>query len=71
MLGATGGAEAIASVVAMQDSFVPPTINYLEKDEDCDLDYTPGKAVEAELKYVLSTSLGFGGHNGCIAFKKI
>jgi len=71
MLGATGGAEAIASVIAMQDSFVPPTINYLEKDEDCDLDYTPGKAVEAELKYVLSTSLGFGGHNGCIAFKKI
>ena len=71
MLGATGAAEAIASVIALQDGIVPPTINYLEKDEECDLDYTPGTAVEADLKYALSTSLGFGGHNGCIAFKKI
>lgn len=70
MLGATGAAEAMASILAMKNSLVPPTIHYEEKDPACDLNYTPNKAVEAEIKYVISTSLGFGGHNGCIAFKK-
>ena len=70
MMGATGAVEAIASVLALKNGIVPPTINYKEKDEECDLDYTPNKAVEADIDYALSTSLGFGGHNACIAFKK-
>lgn len=71
MLGATGAAEAIASVMAVREGVVPPTINYTEKDDNCDLNYTPGEAVEADLKCAVSTSLGFGGHNACIVFKKI
>ena len=70
MMGATGAVEAIASVLALQNGIVPPTINYKEKDEECDLDYTPNKALATDLKYAMSTSLGFGGHNACIAFKK-
>ncbi len=70
MLGATGAAEAMASVLAMKNGIVPPTIHYEEKDPDCDLNYTPNEAVQAEIEFVMSTSLGFGGHNGCIAFKK-
>ena len=71
MLGAAGGIEAIASILALDEGVVPPTVNYRVKDEECDLDITPNTAVEAELKFALSTSLGFGGHNGCIAFRKI
>lgn len=71
MMGATGAVEAIASVLALSDGVVPPTINYKEKDEECDLDYTPNVAKEVDLKFALSTSLGFGGHNACIAFKKV
>ncbi len=71
MLGAAGGIEAIASVLALYEGIVPPTINYRVKDEECDLDVTPNEAVSAQLKFALSTSLGFGGHNGCLAFKKI
>ncbi len=70
MLGATGAAEAMASILAMKNSLIPPTIHYEEKDPECDLDYTPNQAVKAEINYVMSTSLGFGGHNGCIAFRK-
>lgn len=70
MLGATGAAEAIAGVLAMNDNVVPPTINLNEPDPELDLDYTPNKAVEADIKYVISTSLGFGGHNGCLVFSK-
>ena len=71
MLGAAGGIEAMASVLALHDGVIPPTINYRVKDEECDLDITPNTAVEANIEYALSTSLGFGGHNGCLAFKKI
>ncbi len=71
MMGATGAVEAIASVLALSEGIVPPTINYKEKDEECDLDYTPNVAKKADLKFALSTSLGFGGHNACIAFKKV
>ena len=71
MMGATGAVEALVSVLALENGVVPPTINYVEKDEECDLDYTPNKAVRADLKYAISTSLGFGGHNACIAFKKV
>ena len=71
MLGAAGGIEAIASVLALHEGVVPPTINYKVKDEECDLDITPNEAVSAPLKFALSTSLGFGGHNGCLAFRKL
>lgn len=70
MMGATGAVEAIASVLALKEGIIPPTINYKEKDEECDLDYTVNKAVKADPQYAISTSLGFGGHNACIAFEK-
>lgn len=70
MLGATGAAEVLACMLALHGSFVPPTINYLEKDEECDLDYTPGRAALMPLDYAISSSLGFGGHNAVIALKK-
>ena len=71
MLGAAGGVEAIAAILALDEGVIPPTVNYKVKDEACDLDITPNTAVEEKLTYALSTSLGFGGHNGCLAFKKI
>jgi len=70
MMGATGAVEAIASVMALNDGIIPPTINYKEKDEECDLNYTVNKAEKVDVDYAISTSLGFGGHNACIAFKK-
>lgn len=70
MLGATGAAEAIFSILAIRDSFIPPTINYENKDEECDLDYTPNIGKSKELRYVLSNSFGFGGTNGSLIFKK-
>ena len=71
MMDATGAVEAIASVLALNDGIIPPTINYKEKDEECDLNYTVNKAEEVAVDYAISTSLGFGGHNACIAFKKV
>ncbi len=71
MLGATGAVEAIASVLALRDGIVPPTINLTVPDPDCDLNYTPGHAVKADPVAAISTSLGFGGHNACIALKKV
>ena len=70
MFGATGAAEAIAAVLALKKGIVPPTINLDTPDPECDLDYTPNKAVEAQLTLSLSDSFGFGGHNACIAFRK-
>ncbi|MDE6871003.1 MAG: beta-ketoacyl-ACP synthase II [Bacteroidales bacterium] len=70
MLGAAGAVEAIASVLALKNGVVPPTINLDAPDPECDLDYTPNKPVEAELTVAISDSLGFGGHNGCVAFRK-
>lgn len=71
MLGAAGAAEAIAAVLALRDGIVPPTANLDEIEPECDLDYTPLKPVEAPLTLAISDSLGFGGHNGCVAFRKI
>ena len=71
LLGAAGAVEAIASVMALREGTVPPTIGYSVPDEECDLDYTPNKAVKTEIELALSTSLGFGGHNACVGFKKI
>lgn len=69
-LGAAGAIEAVASVMALCDSIVPPTINLDVPDPKCDLDYTPLKAVRVPLTMALSDSLGFGGHNACLAFRK-
>ena len=71
LLGAAGAIEAIAAIKALQNDLVPPTINYKEPDPECDLNITPNTAVETPLQLALSTSLGFGGHNACIAFAKI
>ena len=60
----------IASILAINNNFVPPTINYEEPDPDCDLNYTPNTAVEREVKYSLSNTFGFGGHNASLLFKK-
>lgn len=70
MLGAAGAVEAVASVLALKNGIVPPTANLDEVEPECDLDYTPNKPVEAPLTIAVSDSLGFGGHNGCVAFRK-
>ena len=70
MLGAAGGAEAVASVLALRDGIAPPTITLTQPDPDCDLDYTPLTAKHADFDVALSSSLGFGGHNACLAFRK-
>ena len=70
MFGATGAAEAIATVLALRDGIVPPTINLRNPDPECDLDYTPNKSVKADLTLGISNSFGFGGHNACIAFRR-
>ena len=70
MLGAAGAVEAVATVMALKEGIVPPTVNLDEADPECDLNYTPVEAVKAELTIGVSDSLGFGGHNGCVAFRK-
>jgi len=70
MLGAAGAVEAVASVLALKNGIVPPTANLDEIEPECDLNYTPCKPVEADLTIAISDSLGFGGHNGCLAFRK-
>lgn len=71
LLGAAGSVEAVFCVKAIQDQIVPPTINYKEKDEDCDLDIVPNEVRKTNVNIVMSNSLGFGGHNGSIIMKKI
>ncbi|MGO4272623.1 beta-ketoacyl-ACP synthase II, partial [Paenibacillus sp. TAF58] len=70
MLGAAGGVEAIALIKTLQDGLIPPTINLENPDPECDLDYVPLVARRAELRYGLSSSFGFGGHNAVLIFKK-
>lgn len=70
MLGAAGAVEAVATVLALKEGIVPPTANLDDVDPECDLNYTPCKAVKADLTIGISDSLGFGGHNGCVAFRK-
>ena len=69
MFGAAGGAEAIATIMALREGICPPTINLDTPDPECDLDYTPNVAVKAPLTLGLSNSFGFGGHNACLAFR--
>ncbi len=71
MLGAAGAAEAIACALALKEGVVPPTVGYREADPECDLDYTPVQALRTELRYAISTNLGFGGHNAALVLKKI
>ncbi len=70
LLGAAGAIEAIACIKALEDGFIPPTLNVDEKDESCNFDCVPYVGRSADLKYALSNSLGFGGHNAVLCFKK-
>ena len=71
MLGAAGAIEALACLFALNEGVIPPTINLNEQDENCDLNCVPNTAVEADITLALSNSLGFGGHNACLAFRKV
>jgi len=70
LLGAAGAVEAIVTAKAVQEGFLPPTINYKTPDPDCDLDYVPNVGRSADVEYALSNSFGFGGHNAVLVFKK-
>lgn len=70
LLGAAGGIESVISLKAIQEGIVPPTINYETPDEECDLDYVPNEARKQDVNVVVSNSLGFGGHNVSLVFKK-
>lgn len=70
LLGATGGIEAIFSALSIRDSKVAPTIHAITPDEECDLDFVPNKAEDLDITYAMSNSLGFGGHNAVLVFKK-
>jgi 3-oxoacyl-[acyl-carrier-protein] synthase II len=71
LLGAAGGVEAVYSLLAMTRGVVPPTINYLEPDPECDLDYVPNQARQAGVRIALSNSFGFGGTNATLLFRKV
>lgn len=71
MLGAAGAIEALACLFALNEGIVPPTINLNEQDEACDLNCVPNTAQKAGITLALSNSLGFGGHNACLAFRKV
>lgn len=70
LLGAAGAIEGIVIAKALEEGFIPPTIGYQVADEECDLDYVPNKGREVAIEYAMSNSLGFGGHNGTVLFKK-
>ncbi len=71
MLGAAGAIEALACLFVLNEGVIPPTINLKEQDEECDLNCVPNTAVKADIDLALSNSLGFGGHNACLAFRKV
>ena len=71
LLGAAGGVELAACLMAMRDNIIPPTINLENQDPECDLDYTPNVAREVEVKSALSNSFGFGGHNASVLVREI
>ena len=68
---AAAGLETVVCALALHNNVVPPTINYENPDPECDLDYVPNEAREADVKVVLNNSLGFGGHNACLALRKV
>ena len=71
LLGAAGAIEAIISVLAIRDQYVPPTINLDKPDPECDLDYVPNVGRPQRIDLAISTSFGFGGHNACLAFSRV
>jgi 3-oxoacyl-[acyl-carrier-protein] synthase II len=71
LLGAAGGVEAVITVLAIRDQFAPPTINLDEPDPECDLDYVPNQGRSTSIDLALSASYGFGGHNACLAFRRV
>ena len=71
MLGATGAVEAIVAVLAIKNGIIPPTISLNEPDEELDLNYTPTKLLSVTLMLLFQPTSGFGGHDACVAFKKI
>jgi 3-oxoacyl-[acyl-carrier-protein] synthase II len=71
LLGAAGGIEAVFCVLALRDQVIPPTINLENPDPECDLDYVPNEARQAQLSCVLSNSFGFGGTNGTLLFRSL
>ena len=71
MLGAAGAMEAVVCMKVLETGIIPPTLNLLEADPACDLNYVPNQAIKAEVDLCLSNSLGFGGHNACLAFRKV
>ena len=71
MLGAAGAMEAVVCLKVLETGIIPPTLNLLEPDPACDLNYVPNQAVKADIDLCLSNSLGFGGHNACLAFRKV
>jgi 3-oxoacyl-[acyl-carrier-protein] synthase II len=70
LLGAAGAVEAVITILAIRDQFVPPTVNLDEPDPECDLDYVPNHGRDARIDFALSTSYGFGGHNVCLALAR-
>jgi len=71
MLGASGAVEAIITIKAVAEGYLPPTINYMVADPECDLDIIPNIGRKADIEYAMSNSLGFGGHNASVVFKKV
>ena len=71
MLGEAGAIEALACLFVLNEGIIPPTIHLDEQDENCDLNCVPKIAVKADITLALSNSLGFGGHNACLAFRKV
>ena len=70
LMGAAGSVEAVFSIKAMNEGFIPPTVNLENPDPECDLNYTPNVGVAKEIEYVMSNSFGFGGHNAVLIFSK-
>ena len=70
LLGGAGAFESMVCLLSMQNNVIPPTINLVNKDGDCDLNYTPNKSINKEVNIAMSNSFGFGGHNGVLVFSK-
>ena len=70
LLGAAGGVEGVFTALALHDGYLPATVNLKVPDPECDLNYLPNQGVERRVDYALSDSLGFGGHNACVVFKR-
>ena len=71
LLGAAGAIESVISILTINNSVIPPTINYENPDPDCDLNYVPNQSIESDVSKVMTNSLGFGGHNSSLVFGKV